>query len=55
MAYNDVYIMAIIHDAKDKFYSNAKGFLGAELEQLLNSDDKKMSFIICVKNLRIFH
>ena len=33
--------MAIIHDAKDQFYSKAKEFLGAELEQLLNSDDKK--------------
>ena len=42
--------MAIIHDAKDQFYSYAKEFLGAELEQLLDSDDKKDEFYsLCKK------
>lgn len=42
--------MAIIHDAKDQFYSYAKEFLGAELGQLLDSDDKKDEFYsLCKK------
>ena len=42
--------MAIIHDAKDQFYLYAKEFLGAELEQLLDSDDKKDEFYsLCKK------
>ena len=47
--------MAIIHDAKDQFYSYAKEFLGAELEQLLDSDDKKDEFYsLCKKFSEIF-
>lgn len=42
--------MAILHEDKEYFYMYAKDFLGEELEQLLDSDDKKDEFYsLCKK------